>query len=248
MKTGVFLIHGLFGSPREYLPLLPVLKESGFRTRTVSLLGHGEYRHLSVSKVNPQEMIAHLLDQYNAFAQECEQVVIVGHSLGGVCSLILAGKQPVGLAGLVSIAAPYDTAYMLNRWQYLKLSPATLAKGLRHIPDYFHGLERPVIHLKTMKEVRNKGSEMLSILQAAIPAIEQPVCLMHSPYDLTIPYGQMDKLATQLAQNTKTVVTHTLLQCGHQIYPKSGDTHRVTQQILHFIHHHVHPLHQANRF
>lgn len=234
-RSGVFLIHGLMGSPKEYRPLESTLTGHGYLTHAIALPGHGPSPAKPFYKVSTQEILDHCLEEYERFACEMDEVVIVGHSLGGICTLITASQSPSNLAGVVTLSTPYEHAYWVNRTHELLTVPLhVLFSGMRFVSDSMTGFERPEYTPWMFPRLLNESRQMFKVLQSGIPQIQAPVCLAHSRYDLSIPFREMEKIAGNLG-NAKRITTHILDRSGHQIFPMSQDCERTTQHILDFI-------------
>ncbi len=234
-RTGILLIHGLMGSPREYGLLQERLRQEGYQTRTISLPGHGDLRHRPLHDFTAKDLIIHCAQEYMRFAEGCDHIIVVGHSLGGICTLLTAADQPEKLSGIVSLAAPYEHAYSVNRpMDLFSLPMDVLLPGVRYVPEHYTGFERPYMHPWLFPKLVREADIMLSYLQERISRIYAPVLLGHSPYDLIIPYNEMDKLANNLV-NSSRVITYTFEQCGHQIFPNSRESENAVNRILHFI-------------
>jgi esterase/lipase len=235
-QTGVLLIHGLMGSPREYIPLETVLQVEGYQTRTVTLPGHGFNPTKPFGETSADEILLHCLREYNRFAEEHDEVIIVGHSLGGICTLLTAASQPEKLAGVVALATPFEHAYWVNRTLDLAKVPLkVLLPAIRFAPECNTGFERPEYHPLMLPRLIGESKVLFSYLQERLQHITVPVCLAHSIYDLSIPYNEMNKLAGALVSAPK-VFTHTLDRSGHQIFPISQDREKATMLILDFLH------------
>ncbi|MBX2860089.1 MAG: alpha/beta hydrolase [Vampirovibrio sp.] len=237
-QTGVLFLHGLFGASCEYDKVRPYFENLGYQTHAFDLPGHGENRHQALDEIDTDLIESNILKEYQEFAQSCDRIVIVGHSLGGACSLLLASHQPQKLAGVMTLAAPYEHGYYLNYTHgFLNVPVPYLLKGLTHYPDQAHpNIPRPRVKLQQVSGIRQQGNQVLTHIQGRLHQVEVPVSLVHSPYDLTVPYAEMEKLEQALLQSqVPRVETHTVYTCGHQIYPKSGATAQVTQLAHQFV-------------
>lgn len=234
-KTGVLLIHGLMGSPREYDLLECVLGERGYATRCVTLPGHGENPARRFFEVSAHDIADYCRAEYDVLAETAEDIYILGHSLGGICTLLMAATQPPGLKGAISLAAPCEYAYFFNHiGGLLKMPFNHLITGIRFYPEVYTGLTRPQYKFWMMPKLLWETRTMFRLLEEHLPRIQVPLCLAHSPYDLTIPYSEMAKIALRVGR-PDWVVTHTLQACGHQIFPQSRERENVVQIILDFI-------------
>jgi len=234
-KTGVLLIHGLRGSPKEFHQLEKNLKQSGLVTRVVTLPGHGENPTLPLIDVNYRVLEAHCLEEYEAFAQTVDKVYIVGHSLGGICTLLVAAHQPSKLAGVITFSTPFEHSFLLSHPHlYLKMPLKDLLKGLPYISHSFTGFEKPAVNPLHIWRAFAETRRMFQHLKHRLCEIKTPVCMAHSTYDLSIPHAEMEKIARQI--NHELVHMVTLTQSGHQIFPESLDAAQGESIILDFIH------------
>ncbi len=233
--TGILLIHGLMGSPREFHPVARRLEAEGYLARTITLPGHGFNPFKPFHETSPEELWEHCLREYDAMAPFVDEVVIVGHSLGGICTLLTASEQPRKLKGVITFSTPYEHAYLYNHVTGLLNLPVThLVRGVTYIPECSTGFERPQFHPRHLPKLRQEAVRTLENVRHRIPRIEVPLCLAHSKYDLTIPYQEMMKIA-QSVRHPDKVITHTLEQSGHQIFPHSRDYDRAIEIIRNFI-------------
>ncbi|WP_338752860.1 alpha/beta hydrolase [Bacillus sp. FJAT-52991] len=103
---GCLCIHGFTGSPYEVEPLVNYLKEkTDWKIVAPTLPGHGET--LSLKGVTYQQWLEHAEKELQMLLSQCEQVYIVGFSMGGLISVYLAERYPVEKLILLSAAAKY---------------------------------------------------------------------------------------------------------------------------------------------
>src|SRR5438046_1466988 len=103
-RRACLLIHGFSGSPAEMRGLGEALAEQGIRVYGMVVKGHSEdVQDLAVSR--RKDWIA---SAENALAQleHYQQIFLAGLSMGGVLSLILAGRHSDRIAGLVTMSTP----------------------------------------------------------------------------------------------------------------------------------------------
>lgn len=101
--TGILMIHGFTGSPSEFRRIGYTLRDKGYTIQAVRLPGHGttpeEMRHTGWT-----DWYGHVLECYDELAAKCKRVVIMGHSMGGLLALKLAGERSA--MGIISLATP----------------------------------------------------------------------------------------------------------------------------------------------
>ena len=106
-ETGVLLIHGFSGIPAEMYLLGKSLQDAGFTVLAPRLTGHGGNAKMLEGTTAENWMDA-VRDGYAILKGAVKRIYVVGHSMGGILSLILASEEEV--AGVVTIAAPITIA------------------------------------------------------------------------------------------------------------------------------------------
>lgn len=236
-KIGILLIHGLTGSPHEFVPIHEELIAANYRTRLVTLPGHGDQPTKRFHETSALEILDHCESEYHQLATEVDEIYIVGHSLGAICTLLIAAIGPPKLKGVVVFSAPYEHAYFYNYVHGLaKLPIPHLIRGLYLAPrDKIH-FTRPDCKPWNVPQLLRQSRVIFSLLKEHIQNIEVPVSLAHSLYDLTIPYTEMEKLASKIGNQRKVKMT-TLSKSGHRIFPISKDMDEATRVIFDFLNH-----------
>lgn len=101
--VGVLVLHGFTGNPGSMRVLAERLAAAGFTVDLPLLPGHGTV----VEDMIPtgwKDWLAAAEARYAALAERCEQVVVVGLSMGGALTAWLGSEHPE-IAGLVCINA-----------------------------------------------------------------------------------------------------------------------------------------------
>lgn len=234
-KKGVLLIHGLTGSPVEMMPVHEQLGQVGYHTRMVTLPGHGERPAKRFFETSAFEILDHCASEYERFASEVDEVYIVGHSLGGICTLLTAATQPAKLKGIVVFSAPYEHAYFYNYVHGLARMPIPhLIRGIYFAPRDKARFSRPDCKPWNVPKLIQQSRVIFSLMKEQVHNIQVPVSLVHSVYDLTIPYPEMQKLARIISQSAPVRMT-SLNRSGHRIFPVSQDMDEAMRVISDFL-------------
>jgi carboxylesterase len=101
---GVVCVHGFTGTPYEMRYLGEQLARAGIGAHGVLLPGHGT----TVEDLDARgwaDWTAAVERAYDALRARCDQVAIVGQSLGGLLALHVASRRP-DVAAVASLAAP----------------------------------------------------------------------------------------------------------------------------------------------
>ena len=134
MKPLIVFSHGNSFPASTYGVMLDAIRARGFRVKAIEKLGHNPRYPVTN---NWPHLVQELTDFVTPLAKD-EPVFLVGHSLGGILSMMVAAKTPALVRGVVLLDSP-----MLGGWkaQLLKvgkripgaeaLSPASVSRKRR---------------------------------------------------------------------------------------------------------------------
>lgn len=185
--VGVVVVHGFTGNPVSTRPLGERLHADGFTVEVVRLPGHG---------TTPQEMattryadwLAAVEAATDDLAQRCEQVALVGLSMGGTLCLDVGARRDV--AAVVTINAQVlEVDGVLARLAPLlmHLVPMVPARLAGIAPDDIKagGTERayPTVPARAGHSL----TRALRRVRAQLPSLTAPVLVCWSTEDHTVP-------------------------------------------------------------
>ncbi|AFM41132.1 esterase/lipase [Desulfosporosinus acidiphilus SJ4] len=107
-ETGCLIIHGFAGSRREIDSLVTRLNENGLPTSVPVLAGHESSRR-ELARAKYTDWIQSVFAAYNDLEKQCNNVVVMGFSMGGLLGIQLC--QAHKIKALVLINTPI---YYLN--------------------------------------------------------------------------------------------------------------------------------------
>lgn len=122
--TTIVFSHGNSFPAGTYRVLLDSLRERGFSVRAIDKYGHDP--SYPVSKGWPH-LVRQLSDFVNAQADTQGPPVLVGHSLGGILSLMCASRHPELAQAVVLLDAPIVTGWRASAIDVARRT--TLARG-----------------------------------------------------------------------------------------------------------------------
>lgn len=149
--VGVVLQHGFTGSPKSMKPWAKFLAKNGYSVSVPRLPGHGTTWQ-EMNKTRWTDWYAETSRAFDELRSKCDQVFIMGMSMGGALALRLAEERGDQVAGLVLINPALFTLRMDRH----------LLPYLRHIVPAFPGISNDI-----KKPGQNEGAYDRIPLQAA---------------------------------------------------------------------------------
>lgn len=102
-KPVMLIVHGAWGGAWQFSKVDPLLREKGFDVRRPTLTGLGERAHLSSKDIGLE---THIQDVVNVILFErLENIILVGHSYGGMVITGVADRVPERIKKLVYLDA-----------------------------------------------------------------------------------------------------------------------------------------------
>lgn len=200
-KTGVLLVHGFTGTPREMRLLGNFLAEQRYTVLGIRLNGHAT-NISDIVRTHWQDWLISVEEGLHLLRSCTEQQVIVGLSMGGALSLIASAKYPVKGAVGISTPGSFSGDWRLKFLPILKYMVKGLPKGA---PDW-HEEQQGRKHYSYPYYPMISVAEFIAVLaemQAQIPEITVPVILMQSTGDNTIPANSMEFIYSLLTTEDK---------------------------------------------
>lgn len=209
--VGCLMLHGFTAAPEEIRNLGQHMADHGHTVYGPRLPFHGSHFD-DMGRARWWDWWNAALDGYFVLKAQCEVVLPIGLSMGGLLSLLLASQMPV--AGVVAMGVP------------LELEPNWRLRYIRQLAwfqKYYDGKPRedrsgpewatrvayekfPVVAIAELLDLQTN-------VRAQLGNITAPVFLIHSGKDLVAPYRNMGLIASLLtATQPKTL---TLDRGGH---------------------------------
>lgn len=210
--VGALLIHGFTGAPNEMRGLGEYLVARGMTVLGVRLAGHGTNIY-DMEKTGWRDWYASAKAGLEELRARCEQVFVMGLSLGGALTLHLGAHNQV--AGLVALATPIQVDDWRIPWlPVLKHFIRFSKKG----PDDFHDPSVAEWHVDYDHQPTRCAISLLAFLRHLnedLPEIEAPLLLMHSRADTQVPPRNMPYIYERVGSTDKEIVW--LENSGHVV-------------------------------
>jgi carboxylesterase len=224
-RTGCLLLHGFTGTPFALRELGERLYTQGFTVLAPLLPGHGSKpKHLI--HVSYNDWLQFCREQLEEIKNHCENVFIIGLSMGGTLALYLAAEQPV--SGVVSLSAPIREAdfkrpgySMIRRMTYWPkwrslIRPYQPELGYRWYP-------LPAVE---------SFFDLLCATRERLPCVTCPLLLMHSRQDVRVPFSHSELIFRQTGSQHKELIT---LNTTKHALTLSPEKEQVFQRIEKFL-------------
>lgn len=183
-KHGVLLIHGFTGSPSEMVLLGNRLYHEGYTVICPRLPGHGTTVE-DMANTNSKQWLTAVQDAYHLLRGICQEIYVIGLSMGGILALNLGLTMPIQKSVIMS--API---FLANE-RSLRFLPSReksvgryQRKNRRHIPELAKRYnisysEMPLICIH----------ELLNLIQETkkkLPEYKIPALIVQSQNDHTV--------------------------------------------------------------
>ncbi len=236
-RTGILLIHGFTGTPKEMRWMGESLKESGYTCLGIRLNGHATHPE-DMRRSRWTDWTASVEDGYHLLSGSVDRIFLAGLSMGGVLSLLMSTRLAQRVAGVIAMSTPYQLPKDYPLWM-LRLS----GKFVRYNPKsnevpgaswfdkaaYAEHVSYPQNPLRSVVELKLLINEM----KTALPDVRKPVLLIHSRDDsYVLPKNAENIFAglVNISDKTKLYVTGS----GHVI-TRDAARHQVFEAALEFI-------------
>ncbi len=235
-STGCLLVHGFGGSPAEMRPLGHYLHAQGYTVRGVQLPGHtGSLEALY--GVSWRDWYAALEADFAPMRATCARVVLVGFSLGGALSLLLAERRfcdsVVALATPLKLAGDWRLGFLpvvryVNPWYYPLQDadfndPLIREQMLMREPSL--DLDDPAVQQYMREMVRlpvgaiDELQQVLQVARRTLPRVTVPVAAHYGLDDRQIPLDSAYILMQHLGSPQRSLrwwadTAHQLVEVG----------------------------------
>ncbi len=232
---GIVFQHGFIGSPLELLYIANSLADK-YRIVLPLLPGHGNHAR-EMHGINYQQWIDKTEEAIEFLKNEKEgrTIILMGHSLGGAISIILAAKRD-DISAIIPLAAPVKFGF-LKRNMIKILSLLFGNKFIEYSEFLFHDtrlLENPLIKdleknfAKVSISTLNEVIKLVDKAGSLLNEIKIPIFILHSKYDETVPVSNAYHIYEKVNLDNKRI----------KIYDKSyhiivADTDK--EQVVHDI-------------
>jgi len=191
-KTGILLVHGFTGAPKEMRWMGEYLnREHGFACLGVRLAGHATKPEDMIRSTHADWLLS-VEEGYHLLSGVSQRVILAGLSMGGALALTMAAQLPT--AGVIAMATPYglpqdwrlDYTEWLSKLQpYLPKSSDPPSTGWFDKQAWNEHISYPQNPLRSIGELK----KLLELMRSALPQVTAPTLLIYSKDDIYLPLG-----------------------------------------------------------
>lgn len=227
-SRGVLLVHGFTGSPAEMRLLGKHLHEQGYTVFAPRLCGHGTCPE-DLSETSWQHWYSDVEDGYQLLNSMCSEVNVIGQSMGGLLSFLLATEYAV--KRIVSLSTPiYIADRRLPLLPLYSFFQSYVPKRRRRYSDlareYAIGYElTPLKSLSSLIDLIRHVDYLLS-------RIKQPVLVIQSKAEHTVRPESAQYIYDSVGTKVKKLVW--LERSGH-VLTLDQDRQKVFEEIDHWL-------------
>lgn len=230
-KNGVYIIHGFTNSTYETKDLAHYLGEQGFYTVANNLPGHGTTAE-DCNRCKYTDWIDFVEQGVAEMSSHCDNVYVVGVSMGSVLSLHLSSLFPLKAAVFGATVLQFkDFLGTRILTPLLHTIIPTRDKGFsypKNIRDtiYHHGYSVwPMSALNEMRKMTNQVKKELNLVKVPALIIQSAQDKLQLPSNTSLVY---DSISSEIKE--KLIVQ----QANHNLFVSSPDQDMIFQKVASF--------------
>ncbi len=237
--NAALLVHGFVGSRIDFNDLGKVLNEEGLTVRMTRLPGHGTFA-VEHAITSVEQLIEAVRTEYLEMKREYGQVALVGFSMGGALSTIVASREEIDR--MVLIAPYFGVTY---RWYYVIPAEVTNRLFGWWIPYVVKGERFTCVNRKEAKEelycykvLSTQGAnELIRMGEMArdpelLSRVRCPVLMLHSRNDRAASDNRAEDAFERIGSQDKRIVWYE--DSNHHIL-WDYDREDAKQQVVEFL-------------
>ena len=232
-RTGVLLCHGFTGCPQSLRPWGDYLAAAGLSVLCPRLPGHGT-RWQELNLTGWQDWYAEVAHAFDELAGRCDQVFVMGLSMGGTLALRLAERRHGDVAGLVLVnPSVMSLNKALNALPVLKWLVPSL-KGIGS--DIKKEGVTELAYDRTPLRAAHSLSQLWRQVRADLSDVVSPVLIYRSVDDHVV---EAVNTETVLAGVSSTYKEERLLRHSYHVATLDNDAEEIFTGSLDFVRSHA---------
>jgi len=230
-RDGIYIIHGFTNTTYETRDIAEYLGNQGFYTHAINLPGHGTTPE-DCNRVKFTDWIEYTEQGVAEMSSQCNNVYVIGISMGSVLALHLSSIFPLNAAVFASTVLKFKDYFstrvltpIFHRLVPFREKRKSYPKDVRDKYNYFGYQVWPMSAVNEMRKLTNQ-------VKKSLPAVKCPSMVIHSTRDkLSIPENislVYDNISSEIKE--KLIVT----QASHNLFVPNPDQDLIFQKITSF--------------
>ena len=230
-SSGVLLVHGFTGLPAELFLLGNFLNQKNFTVFCPRLAGHG-ISEQDLMRTTRDDWFNSVLDGFFILSGICDEIFVVGHSMGGILTLKLASEQKI--SKIVTLAAPIfiDDGMGLKNLPPKELCGNACVVTPRKKLDFDVPPAANEVYKKTPLISVHELLDLINDVKNLLPNVKTPILIMHGEEDHTAQPRSARFIMDNIGSERKFITT--VANSGH-LLPLDENRDFVFEEILNFL-------------
>lgn len=229
-RVGVVLCHGFTGTPQSLRGWAGALVEAGCTVRLPLLPGHGTTWQ-EMNRTGWTDWYGAVDAAFGEVRAACDQVFVMGLSMGGGLALRLAQEHGDAVDGIVVVnpsvaGADWRTTYLLPWLRHLVPAFPGVASDIKKPGVTELAYDRAPLH------AAYSLTRMWQVVAADLPRITQPLVVLRSAQDHVVPAASS---ALVLARAGSTDKSEIVLQDSYHVATLDHDADLIVKTSLDFV-------------
>ena len=240
--VGCLLIHGFTGSPNELLQLGEWLAERNLTISIPTLPGHATHS-ADMFNYSWRDWVAAVETGQQELQRACKEVFVCGLSMGGALALHLAANTP-SIKGVIALSAPAQ----FPAWQKIAVRALKKFRKFRYKKggeDVHDVTTRPRLgsYRRYPYYAIDQLFQLVDHVRDELPKVAQPILIIHSHRDHTIPFSNSDTIFNRVSSRDKRKVD---LTESYHIITVDFEKEKVWNEVLGFVQNHSEIIKQTS--
>lgn len=198
---GILISHGFIGTPQSVQFLGEYIASQGYTVYAVRLKGHGTH-YEDMERCTYHDWIQSLEEGYRFLQQHCQDIFILGQSMGGTLTMQLASKYPK-IKGVMLINAAMTTIPVMEEFKH-KQEPRFIDEGAPDIKA------DDVFEITYTKAPIRSIQQLLALMddtRRKLTSVTCPTLAFRSEDDHVVPPENTDYILAHIHSGIKETIT-----------------------------------------
>ncbi len=220
---GCLLIHGYTGGPFEVEPLAQRLQTEGYYTLCPTLHGHGGVRK-NLRYSSYEKWLESAENAYIELTKQCDDIAIIGFSMGGLLTFPLAHKYKPKC--IVTMSTPIYCIDFKNLMEDLLLKIRT--RDVQRLKEYFYSCFTPMVANLNFRILLHHSKRL-------IPQLNMPAMVVQGQKDPVVKAKSARFIYNKIPSNQKELYFYEY--STHQLH-YSSEKEAIYDNIIRFVKQH----------